>query len=188
MASAIVAVAGSLLGVALGFVLQYWQHRWHLADLKREAYKELLRAISASYHQACSGGDKSEDANILKARAVIELLAEPDIGEATRQLEQQVYKTHEKIRGESREAAAEEVDKTDHDRKELIKKFQPDLGIRPHRMRAWWRAKVLTVVFEWPGGGTHLPRTGSSATDPEGSSATGPARGIGHAHVASRQP
>jgi hypothetical protein len=161
MASAIVAVVGSLLGVALGFVLQYWQHRWHLADLKREAYKELLRAISASYHQACSGGDKSEDANILKARAVIELLAEPDIAEATRQLEQQVYKTHEKIRGEGSEAAAEEVDKTDHDRKELIKKFQPDLGIRPHRMRAWWRAKVLTVVFEWPAGGTHLPLTGA---------------------------
>jgi hypothetical protein len=142
MASAIVAVVGSLLGVALGFVLQYWQHTWRLEDLKREAYGELLRSISASYYQACSGEDNSEDANVLKARAVIELLAEPDIAEAARQLEEQVRKTHGKIRIEGKDAAAEEINKTDIDRRNLIKKFQPDLGIRSRRMSPWRRAKV----------------------------------------------
>jgi len=60
MLSALVAVAGSLLGVVLGFFAQHLQadlaHRRHLDDLKREAYGELLRAVSASYAQASSGG------------------------------------------------------------------------------------------------------------------------------------
>ena len=56
MSTAIIAVAGSLLGVVLGFIAQYLQagkaRRWQLEDLKREAYAELLRSISASFAQA----------------------------------------------------------------------------------------------------------------------------------------
>jgi hypothetical protein len=142
MVSAIVAVVGSLLGVALGFFLQYWQHRWHLADLKREAYAELLRSISASYYQACAGGSNSEDANVLKATAVIELLAEAEIAEAARRLQVQVFETHEKIRSEGREVAKEEIEKTDRDRLCLIKLFKSDLGSRRLKVRAWRRRTI----------------------------------------------
>jgi hypothetical protein len=91
--SALIAVAGSLLGVVLGFSAQHLQagsaHRRHLDDLKREAYAELLRAVSASYAQASSGGGTSEGVP-LKATAVILLLAGSEIGSAARSLENQV--------------------------------------------------------------------------------------------------
>jgi len=117
MLSTLVAVAGSLLGVVLGFFAQHLQadlaHRRHLDDLKREAYGELLRAVSASYAQASSGGGTSEDAAILKAAAVIELLSGPEVGSAARHLVNQVSTAHELLRQSGYEAALTEVGAAD---------------------------------------------------------------------------
>lgn len=134
MLTALIAVAGSLLGVVLGFLAQYVQadlaHRRHLDDLKREAYAELLRAVSASYAQASSGGGTSEDAALLKARAVIELLADSEIGSAARNLEHLVGKAHELLRATGYEAARADIDAADKARLELIRLFKADLEIR----------------------------------------------------------
>lgn len=134
MLSTLIAVAGSLLGVVLGFFAQHLQanlaHRRHLDDLKREAYAELLRAVSASYAQASSGGGTSEDAAVLKARAVIELLSGPEIGGAARSLADQVSMAHELLRQSGYEAARAEIDAADQSRLELIRLFKADLGIR----------------------------------------------------------
>jgi hypothetical protein len=134
MASTIIAVVGSLLGVVLGFLVQRLQadvaHRRHLDDLKREAYAELLRSISASYAQASSGGGTSEDAALLKATAVIELLSGPGIASAARRLADQVGAAHELLRGSGQEAARAAIDAADSSRLELIGFFKADLGIR----------------------------------------------------------
>jgi len=54
--AALIAGAGALLGVALGLVFQYLRarqdHKWALESVKREAYVEFLRSISASFAQA----------------------------------------------------------------------------------------------------------------------------------------
>src|SRR5450755_2067446 len=114
MLSALIAVAGSLLGVVLGFFAQHLQadlaHRRHLDDLKREAYAELLRAVSASYAQASFDGGTSEDAALLKATAVIQPLAAPEIGSAARNLEKQVSMAHELLRQSGYEAARAKID------------------------------------------------------------------------------
>jgi hypothetical protein len=140
MASTIIAVVGSLLGVVLGFLIQYLQanraHKWHLEDQKRDAYAELLRSISASYAQAYSGEGASEDANILRAISVIELLSETKISRAARRLQMRVDRAHKILRAEGYEAAAEAIDKADHDRLELVKLFHDDLDIRQPRMSA----------------------------------------------------
>jgi hypothetical protein len=132
--SALIAVAGSLLGVALGFFAQHLQadlaHRRHLDDLKREAYAELLRAVSASYAQASSGGGTSEDAALLKATAVIQLLAGSEIGSAARNLERQVGAAHALLRQSGYEAARAKIDAADQSRLELIRLFKADLGFR----------------------------------------------------------
>jgi hypothetical protein len=126
-----------LLGVVLGFITQYWQagraRRWELEDLKREAYAELLRSISASFAQAYYGEGKSEDSNILKATAVIELLAEKNIYEPARDLQEQVDRTHRLLRSDGPVAAQDEIDKTDQQRLALIAKFKEDLHARPPR-------------------------------------------------------
>src|SRR5437763_15933498 len=99
MLSTLIAVAGSLLGVILGFLAQHLQenlsHRRHLDDLRREAYAEFLRAVSASYAQASSGGGRSEDAALLKATTVIELLSGPEVGGAARALANQADRAHD---------------------------------------------------------------------------------------------
>jgi hypothetical protein len=140
MLSTLIAVAGSLLGVVLGFLAQRLQddlaHRRHLDDLKREAYAELLRAVSASYAQASSGGGTSEDAAILKATTVIELLSAPGTGSAARSLANQVAVAHERLRQSGYEAARAEIDAADHARLELIRLFQADLGIRQPALSA----------------------------------------------------
>jgi hypothetical protein len=134
MLSTLIAVAGSLLGVALGFLAQRLQdnlaHRRHLDDLKREAYAELLRAVSASYAQASTGAGTSEDAAVLKATTVIELLSAPGTGSAARSLASQVAAAHERLRQSGYEAARAEIDAADRARLELIRLFQADLGIR----------------------------------------------------------
>jgi hypothetical protein len=116
-----------------GFLVQYLQaslaHKWHLEDLKREAYAELLRSISVSYAQAFAGEGTSEDASILRAVTVIELLAKTNIADSARQLAIQVSRAHEVLRSEGYEAARDEIGQADHGRLELIRLFQPDLGI-----------------------------------------------------------
>lgn len=138
MASAIIAVVGSLVGVLLGFLVQGWHanraHKWHLDDWKKDAYVELLRSISASYAQAYSREGTSEDANILRATAVIELLAGTTIADKARQLQGQVDRAHRILREEGYKTAKDEIDKANHDRLELIELLQPDLGIKPTRM------------------------------------------------------
>ena len=140
MSTAIIAVVGSLLGVVLGFVVQYLQaeraRRWQLEDLKREAYAELLRSISASFAQAYYGEGTSEDSSILKATAVIELLAETNISKPASDLQKQVDRTHRILRSEGPDAAQDEIDKTDQKRIALIAKFKEDLHIRPPRKSA----------------------------------------------------
>ena len=136
MTTAIIAVIGSLLGVVIGFIPQLMQHKWQLRDLRREAYAELLRSISASFAQAHSGGGTSEDANILKATTVIELLAEPRIGKATRQLQEQVDRAHKVLRSQGDKAATKEVELANDERLELIDLFQKDLGVKKPRMSA----------------------------------------------------
>jgi hypothetical protein len=132
--TALIAVAGSLLGVVLGFFAQHLQedlaHRRHLDDLKREAYAELLRAVSASYAQAASGGGTAEDAALLKATTVVELLADSAVGSAARSLEQLVSTAHALLRRSGYEAARAEVENADRARLDLIRIFKADLGIR----------------------------------------------------------
>jgi hypothetical protein len=109
--------------IALGFFVQYLlasrARRWQLDDLKREAYAEFLRSISASFSQAYYGEGKSEDASLLKATAVIERLAEPDISKLARALQQQVDCTHRKLRSEGPDAAEDDMQDT-----ALIEKFK----------------------------------------------------------------
>lgn len=140
MSTAIIAVVGSLLGVVLGFIVQYFQteraRRWQLEDLKREAYAELLRAISASFAQAYYGEGTSEDSSILKATAVIELLAEANISAPARDLREQVDRTHRMLRSEGPDAAQDDIEKTDRMRMALIAKLKEDLRARPHRKSA----------------------------------------------------
>jgi hypothetical protein len=137
LSTAIIAITGSLLGVVLGFIGQSWQagraRRWELEDLKREAYAELLRSISASFSQAYYREGKSEDSNILKATAVIELLAEKNISEPARDLQVRVDCTHRLLRSDGPVAAQDKIDETDKKRIELIAKFKEDLRARTTR-------------------------------------------------------
>lgn len=63
MTTAIIAVVGSLVGVALGsalsFLAQYSlanrTRKWKLEDTKRQSYAEFLTSISASYAKAKAG-------------------------------------------------------------------------------------------------------------------------------------
>lgn len=140
MSTEIIAVVGSLLGVALGFIVQYLQagraRRWQLDDLKREAYAELLRSISASFAQAYYGEGASEDSSILKATAVIELLAETNISDPVCHLQKKVDRTHRILRSEGPDAAQDDIEETDQMRRALIAKFKEDLRVRPPRKPA----------------------------------------------------
>lgn len=71
MGTAIVGVAGALLGVLAGGFLQHllaarsrhWQREDALGKLKQTVYAEYLRAISASHGQAMAGErTRAEDA------------------------------------------------------------------------------------------------------------------------------
>ena len=139
MSSVIVGVIGTLLGVVIGGMLQQWQasrtRRWHLADslsdVKRHAYAEFLRSISASYGQAMSGQrDRSEDVRLHAAMAEIEVLADGELVEAARDLVDTVIEVHSLI------AEGGGVDKTrvadvDRRRRAVLALFKADLGLQP---------------------------------------------------------
>jgi hypothetical protein len=142
MASVVVAVIGSLLGVALGISAQYLQaQRTHrdqvndaLRDTKRRVYAEFLRSISASYAQAKSGSGYSGDASLLQATAEIELLAGPEVAIQARQLSEQVIGVHARLRDDPA-VDQTEVPGVDRDRMRLVELFQHDLQLAPRRKR-----------------------------------------------------
>src|SRR5271169_2791245 len=97
---------------------------------------EFLTSISASYAKAKAGQGDPEEVDLLRATAVIELIAGKQIAEQARGLQKQVTDVHKKLR--KRDSAAEqaeqaEVPKTDRARGELIKLFKADLDIPADR-------------------------------------------------------
>jgi hypothetical protein len=145
-----IAVVGALVGVALGSTLSFlaqnalanrtrrWQledahrtHRWRLEDVKRQSYAEFLTSISTSYAKAEANEGDPYDADLLRATAVIELIADKRISKQARSLQKKVTCIHTRIRtgGRARKAAEKEVPCADHDRYELIDVFQSDLDI-----------------------------------------------------------
>jgi hypothetical protein len=136
MTTAIIAVVGSLVGVALGsalsfltqYVLASKTHKWQLEDIKRQTYTEFLMSISASYAQAEAQEGDPEEAALLRATSAIELIADKEISKQARLLQIKVTEVHGRIRqGDS--AAEKEVPDVDHARRELIKLFKADLDI-----------------------------------------------------------
>jgi hypothetical protein len=137
MTTAIIAVVGSLVGVALGsalsFLAQYSlanrTRKWKLEDTKRQSYAEFLTSISTSYARAKAGEGDPEDADLLRATAVIELIAEGKIADQARQLQVQVTEVHKKLRQGDPTVTQTDVDDADHTRREVIKLFKADLDI-----------------------------------------------------------
>ncbi|MEU8637598.1 hypothetical protein AB0C38_35920 [Amycolatopsis sp. NPDC048633] len=136
MGTALVGVAGALLGVLVGGFLQLLQasrnRRWQrddaLGKLKQAAYAEYLRSISASHGQAMAGErSRSEDARLHAATAEIEVLAGRQVAGPARELAATVIGVHTKIAaGGVDEAAVAAVDRR---RLEVIELFKNDLGI-----------------------------------------------------------
>jgi hypothetical protein len=143
MTTAIIAVVGSLAGVGLGstlgstlsFLAQYSltsrTRNWKLEDTKRQSYAEFLTSISASYARAKAREGDPEDADLLRATAVIELIAERKIAERARLLQEQVTEVHKRLRLGDSAVEQTEVPKADHARRELITLFKADLDIPP---------------------------------------------------------
>jgi hypothetical protein len=151
----IVAAVAGLLGVTLGYLFQSLrarqEHKWALETVKREAYAEFLRSISASYAQAESESQqshrsetkfrpihrpqvqyqqnhKSEDADLRAATARIMLLAKPDIYDRASVLSEKVIEAHKALRGGD-PTAQEKVAKANSKREKLIVVFKKDLRI-----------------------------------------------------------
>lgn len=139
MTTAIIAVVGSLIGVVLGsalsFLAQYSlanrMHKWKLEDTKRQSYAEFLTSISASYAKAKAGEGDAEDSDLLRATAVIELIAEREIADPARHLQIQVTEVHKRLRKGDSKVEQTGVLATDRARRELIKLFKADLDSRP---------------------------------------------------------
>jgi hypothetical protein len=138
MATAIIAIVGSLLGVVLGSALSFLaqnslanrMHKWELEDTKRESYADFLRSISASYAKAKVGKGDPE-ADLLRATAVIELIAERKIAEQARLLQKQVTDVHARLRQKDSGVEETEVPKADQARRDLIRLIKADLDIPP---------------------------------------------------------
>jgi len=137
MTTAIIAVVGSLVGVALGSALSYLAQyslanrtrKWKLEDTKRQSFAEFLTSISASYAKAKAGEGDPEDADLLRATAVIELIAGRKIADQARQLQIQVTGVHKKLRQGGSTVKQADVDDADRARRELIELFKADLDI-----------------------------------------------------------
>lgn len=90
-----------------------------------------MTSISASYAKAKVGEGDPEDADLLRATAVIELIAESTIADQARQLQIQVTDVHQKLRQGDSKVKQADVDDADRVRRELIKLFKADLDIPP---------------------------------------------------------
>ncbi|GHG21489.1 MULTISPECIES: hypothetical protein [Amycolatopsis] len=137
MGTAIVGVAGALLGVLVGGLLQLlqaartrrWQREDALGKLKQAVYAEYLRAISASYGQAMAGDrSRTEDARLHAATAEIDVLADREVAGPARDLAGAVIEVHTKIAaaGGVEQAVVEAVDRQ---RLAVIELFKADLGL-----------------------------------------------------------
>jgi gas vesicle protein len=139
MATAIIAIVGSLLGVVLGSALSFLAQnslgkrtrKWELEDTKRESYADFLRSISASYAKAKVGEGDPEEADLLRATAVIELIAERKIAEHARLLQKKVTDVHARLRQQYPVAEETGVREADQARRDLISLFKADLDIPP---------------------------------------------------------
>jgi hypothetical protein len=139
MATGIIAIVGSLLGVILGSVLSFLAQnalakrtrKWELENTKRESYADFLRSISASYAKAKAGKGDPEEADLLRATAVIELIAEGKIAEHARLLQRKVTDVHARLRQQDSIAEETEVREADQARRDLIRLFKADLDIPP---------------------------------------------------------
>jgi hypothetical protein len=139
MATAIIAIVGSLLGVVLGSALSFVAQnslakrtrKWELEDTKRESYADFLRSISASYAKAKAGGGDPEESDLLRATAVIELIAEREIAEHARLLQKKVTDVHARLRQQNPVAEETGVREADQARRDLIRLFKADLDIPP---------------------------------------------------------
>ncbi len=135
MASVLVGVIGSLLGVVIGVVAQQTQarrgRRWRREESfeneKRLVYVKYLRAISASYAQAIAGQrERSEDGNLHAATAEIELLCRAHIVAAARDLRDQVIDAHSRI-ADGTVGERDVVPAVDERRSALVDIFKADL-------------------------------------------------------------
>jgi|GEM_PF-4392380 len=136
MKSVVVGVIGSLLGVVIGVVAQgtqsrrdrRWQRDESFTTEKRLVYVRYLRAISASYAQAVIGQrDRSEDGNLHAATAEIELLCEPRVAAAARNLRDDVIEAHSRIASGGIDKS-EVVPGVNEKRLALVEMFRSDLG------------------------------------------------------------
>jgi hypothetical protein len=139
MGTAVVGVAGALLGVLAGGFLQHllaarsrrWQREDALGKLKQTVYAEYLRSISASHGQAMAGErTRAEDARLHAATAEIEVLAGAAVSGPARELTTTVIDVHTRIAaGDGVEEAT--VAAVDRRRLEVIALFKADLEIEP---------------------------------------------------------
>jgi hypothetical protein len=155
MNTAIIAVAGSLVGVALGsalsFLAQYAlanrTHKWQLEDTKRQSSVEFLTSISVSYANAKAHKGDPEEADLLRATSVIQLVADEEIYKQARLIQVKVTDVHGGIRQaktkEEKEAAEKPVSDVDNARGKLIELFKADLHIPLDGGQAGSRAWAL---------------------------------------------
>jgi hypothetical protein len=126
---------GVVLGSALSFLAQNSlanrMHKWELEDTKRESYADFLRSISASYAKAKVGKGDPEEADLLRATAVIELIAERKIAEQARLLQKQVTDVHARLRQKDSGVEETEVPQAEQARRVLLRLLQADLDIPP---------------------------------------------------------
>ena len=88
-----------------------------------------MTSISASFAEARAGQGDPEEADLLRATSVIELVADGKISEQARLLQIKVTDVHGIIRQGDSAVEQEEVPDVDHARRELIKLFKADLDI-----------------------------------------------------------
>ena len=135
--TAVIGLVGVALGSAVSFLAQYAlanrTHKWQLEDTKRQSYVEFLTSISVSYAKAKAHKGDPEEADLLRATSVIQLIADERIYKQARLVQIKVTEVHGGIRQaktkEEEKAAEKPVSGVDDERRKLIKLFKDDLHI-----------------------------------------------------------